>query len=68
MRDPWIDNGRRAWLPCPQCTSSEPLWLLDSEVNWIWAQCPACMSRSWINTECGVDNRPAHWANFPEGR
>jgi hypothetical protein len=65
MKDPWIDNGRRAWLPCPWCVTAEPLWLLGSEVNWIFVQCPACMSRSWVDTHCGVGHRPAG-LTFPQ--
>jgi hypothetical protein len=57
-RDPWADAGRRAWLPCPCCFSSGPLWLLASEINWIFAQCPACMGRFWIDTHCGTGHRP----------
>ncbi len=60
MLDRWIDAGRRAWLPCPSCSFAGPLWLLGSDLWWVWVQCPTCLTRVWINTHASHGGpRPA---------
>lgn len=58
MKDPWVDAGCRAWLPCPHCPSTTPLWLLATDINVVFVQCPGCLTRCYIDTGCGVGHRP----------
>jgi hypothetical protein len=44
MLDPHADLGRRAWLPCPSC-GTNPVYLLDCDINLIWVQCGTCLRR-----------------------
>ena len=57
--DPQADIGRRAWLPCPNCYHTGPLYLLDFDINLVWVQCGNCLRRWWHDTGFGAGNRPA---------
>jgi hypothetical protein len=52
MLDPHADLGRRAWLPCPSC-GTNPVYLLDCDINLIWVQCGTCLRRGWFDTGVG---------------
>lgn len=62
---------RRAWLSCPNCPhddcavcrrgaacSEHWLYLLASETNLVFVQCPDCLQRWWVDTGNGTGHRP----------
>jgi hypothetical protein len=58
--DPQADIGRRAWLPCPNCYHTGPLYLLDFDINLVWVQCGNCLRRWWHDTGVGHRKHPEY--------
>ncbi|HEY6422194.1 MAG TPA: hypothetical protein VIY28_02880 [Pseudonocardiaceae bacterium] len=58
MLDPQADVGRRVWVPCRYCGDNAALYLLASEVNLVWVQCPSCLRRWWHDTGVGKGGHP----------
>ena len=60
MLDHAADPARRVWVTCAPCGSRAGLYLLESEGRIVWVQCPDCEAMFWLDTGCGVCNRPEY--------
>jgi hypothetical protein len=58
--DPAADPGRRVWLTCTPCGSPAGLYLLHAEPRYLWVNCGDCGARYWLDSRCGIGDRPEH--------
>jgi hypothetical protein len=56
--DPSVDVGRKVWLSCAHCPNTAGLYLLKSNANLVYVQCPQCHKLWWLDTKFGVGGGP----------
>ena len=52
--DPSVDIGRKVWRSCTHCPNADGLYLLKSNANLVYVQCPLCHNTWWLDTKFGV--------------
>jgi hypothetical protein len=64
--DPAVHIGRKVWRPCSHCSHQDGLYLLESDANMVYVQCPQCHKYSWLDTGNGAGRRPRTAAETPQ--
>jgi hypothetical protein len=56
--DPSVDIGRKVWRSCTHCPNADGLYLLKSNANLVYVQCPLCHNTWWLDTGFGRGGGP----------